>query len=178
MNNYSKAIKHVSLALFLIVFNFNIGTIDILPDWLGFYLIYKAIQEIGKFESSALLMNKIAFFLFGYHLLEWILNIFGISLDIVSLYLFVNILTLYLYYHLFTSISLICESKKSSYTKIIVQLRNVLTVTHTLSSLSVYLIKTEWNTIQFMIVITYILSMIVMIIYLNKVSKEEYYPFR
>ena len=62
--NISKAIKQVSTALLFIVYNINIGTINILPNWIGFYLIYKAIQEIGKVERSALLMNKISIFLF------------------------------------------------------------------------------------------------------------------
>ena len=136
--NISKAIKQVSTALLFIVYNINIGTINILPNWIGFYLIYKAIQEIGKVERSALLMNKISIFLFVYYLIEWIFHIFMISLDIVPFYLFISILTLYLFYHLFTSISLICESKNSKYTRKIISLRNVLTITFTLSSLSTY----------------------------------------
>lgn len=170
--NISKAIKQVSTALLFIVYNINIGTINILPNWIGFYLIYKAIQEIGKVERSALLMNKISIFLFVYYLIEWIFHIFMISLDIVPFYLFISILTLYLFYHLFTSISLICESKNSKYTRKIISLRNVLTITFTLSSLSTYLFENEGNIIQLIVLIVYVISMIAMIICLSKISKE------
>ena len=62
----------------LIYLHFNINTIDLLPDWAGWLLIYSALPGLaGAGEPSAMLLRPLCGLLAAWEGLCWVLTALG-----------------------------------------------------------------------------------------------------
>lgn len=172
MKDYALALKKIGNAFLIFVFNINIGTINILPNFLGYIFIIQALKILEKYEQSIQLMKPLTISITIYSGVIWIFNIFGFNMDIYFLGLIFSIISIYIYYHLLTSISQICELYDSKYTNKIEKLRNIIVIMQTVFSFVNLILEKELADYLVFIVIIYIIIVIYMKLLLNKCAKE------
>lgn len=131
---YIKALKKVRIAYIILLFSINIGTIDLLPNWISYILIYQSLNTIGKEENSAYLIKKITISLIIYNVLVWILNMFGMNHNIYLLNILFSILSLFVNYQIMTNIIDISIKHNSKYTNKLKRVRDILTIMFTIST--------------------------------------------
>ena len=94
----------------LIYLYFNINTIDLLPDWAGWLLIYSALPGLaGAGEPSALLLRPLCGLLAAWEGLCWVLTAVGEPTELWGLWLIAAVLTLYVHFQLFTNLASAAE---------------------------------------------------------------------
>ncbi|MGN1344993.1 MAG: hypothetical protein ACI4U3_10445, partial [Traorella sp.] len=128
LEGYLLSLRRIRRAYIFILFDINLMTIDLLPNWLGFLWIYMSLDEIGKEEKSALLLKNLSMLLTIYSFISWILKMFGINYEFYIVFMIINILTLYLNFSLMTYLIQISKKHQSTYSTQLIWLRNILTV--------------------------------------------------
>ena len=98
---YVGALYQIIFGFIFIAFDIRIQTTHFLPDWIGYYLFYKAIDGIGEYEESAKLLRPLIIILGVYNGIIWILMIMNVSvksLDVLQLLL--KLLSMYIQFQL------------------------------------------------------------------------------
>lgn len=147
----SAAIKRIAWGYIVIYFGINIGTIDILPDWLGYFMIVSALPILSQEEQSANLLKPLGIALGIWNIIEWVLKIFGAEWDFTLISLMFSIITIYFHFQLITNIAnLDIEHSKR---KRLLVLRTITVLLHTLLTLSLFIPTTLDNEIYSYIII-------------------------
>lgn len=175
MNDYTLALKRIGTAFLIFVFNFNIGTLNLIPNFIGYILIYKSLSILEKYEESTRLMKPLTLALTIYSGFTWFFNTFQISFDIYVIDIMFSIFSIYVYYHLLTSIGQICKSYQSVYTNRIWNLRNIITIMQTFMSLAIMFNIEDIAAIVTLLAIVYIIIVINLKVTLNHCSREAQY---
>ena len=102
--NYNRIFKFIAFGFILIVFHITINEFDLLPNWLGYLLIYQALKEsnLTLFKQSRLDILLIIFVV--YNLFTWILPINNIIINIL-----LNITSVIVNYLILSCIIELCE---------------------------------------------------------------------
>ncbi len=129
----SSAIKKVAISYILIYLHINISVIDILPDWLGYFLIVSVLPVLSQKEKSAQLLKPFGIAIGIWNIVEWLLKIAGDELNLYVISLVFSIITIYFHFQLITNIAAldIEETKK----KRLLNLRTATVILHTVLSL-------------------------------------------
>ncbi len=129
----SSAIKKIAISYILIYLHINISVIDILPDWLGYFLIVSVLPVLSQKEKSAQLLKPFGIAIGIWNIVEWLLKIAGDELNFYVISLVFSIITIYFHFQLITNIAAldIEETKK----KRLLNLRTATVLLHTVLSL-------------------------------------------
>ncbi|MBE6815307.1 MAG: hypothetical protein E7522_07670 [Ruminococcaceae bacterium] len=130
----SSAIKKIAISYILIYLHVNISVIDILPDWLGYFLIVSVLPIISEKEKSAQLLKPFGIAIGVWNIFEDVLKIAGDELNLTVISLVFSIITIYFHFQLITNIANldIEEAKK----KRLLNLRTATVLLHTVMSLA------------------------------------------
>lgn len=130
----SSAIKKIAISYILIYVHVNISVIDILPDWLGYFLIVSVLPVISEKEKSAQLLKPFGIAIGVWNILETILSLMGAEWNLTIISLVFNVVTIYFHFQLITNIANldIEEAKK----KRLLNLRTATVLLHTVTSLA------------------------------------------
>ena len=130
----SSAIKKIAISYILIYLHINISVIDILPDWLGYFLIVSVLPIISEKEKSAQLLKPFGIAIGIWNIFEDVLKIAGDELNLTVISLVFNVVTIYFHFQLITNIANldIEEAKK----KRLLNLRTATVLLHTVTSLA------------------------------------------
>ena len=133
----SSAIKKIAISYILIYLHINISVIDILPDWLGYFLIVSVLPVLSQKEKSAQLLKPFGIALGVWNIVEWLLKIAGDELNLYVISLVFSIITIYFHFQLITNIAAldIEETKR----KRLLNLRTATVILHTVLRISVLL---------------------------------------
>lgn len=101
----ASALRKVAWGWILLHCNFNLGTLNILPDWLGYLLILQALSVLAASVRSAALLISFGMGLTGWSLVTWVLDIFGVSITFLWLDLLVTVIGLYFQFQLLTDLA-------------------------------------------------------------------------
>ena len=105
-------IKQISLGYIFLYFNINLGTLNIMPDWLGMIFIIRSIPAIAQYEPSAQLLKIPATLLALWEGFEWIAKLFGMNSaygflgwgsEIISI--IIGVLSIYFHFQLLTNLA-------------------------------------------------------------------------
>ena len=130
----SSAIKKIAISYIFIYFHINISVIDILPDWLGYFMIVSALAVISEKEQSAGLLRPFGIAIGVWNIIEWVLKITGAQWNFTLLSLLFSIIIIYFHFQLITNIAnLDIEQSKR---KRMLLLRTITVILHTLLALS------------------------------------------
>ncbi len=102
--NYIKAIRLVAIGYLICFIDIYLLNINLLPEFIAYYLFYKAIDGIDEYERSAHLLKPIIIILGIESLISWILVFFHMSIDCYPIIVIVESLTIYFDYQLLTNI--------------------------------------------------------------------------
>lgn len=170
---YVGALYQIIFGFIFIAFDIRIQTTHFLPDWIGYYLFYKAIDGIGEYEESAKLLRPLIIILGVYNGIIWILMIMNVSVKSLDvLQLFMNIISIYIQFQLLTNISNIAlshhfenESKRLN----ILRIMNVISVTFV--SFPAHWVFMQY--VQIIITLFYIVIVVLLILTLIAYAKKE-----
>lgn len=107
MTDREKLYNGVSAAawsyLFL-YFNVNLGRVNILPQFAGYWLLLNAIRDLKEKRRSLALLRPLGILLLVWHLANWVLTIGGRTLSglFPPLELIIGVAALYFHFQLFT----------------------------------------------------------------------------
>lgn len=133
-----RALRKTAWGYMMLYFDINLGTIDILPSWLGFILFYQAIRDgISKEEESAGLLKPISILPGVYYGMTWLLKIFGISTDTYLIDEIIAVISLYFHFQFLTNLANIAGKYGCTQKKSILILRTAQTVLLTLLAFAV-----------------------------------------
>lgn len=131
----SSAIKKVAISYILIYLHINISVIDILPDWLGYFLIVSVLPVLSQKEKSAQLLKPFGIALGVWNIVEWVLKIAGAELNLTIINIVFSIITIYFHFQLITNIAALdIEDRKK---KRLLDLRTATVILHTVLRISV-----------------------------------------
>lgn len=134
-NTLSSAIKKVAISYILIYLHINISVIDILPDWLGYFLIVSVLPVLSQKEKSAQLLKPFGIALGVWNIFEWVLKIAGTELNLTIINIVFSIITIYFHFQLITNIAALdIEDRKK---KRLLDLRTATVILHTVLRISV-----------------------------------------
>lgn len=139
----SSAIKKVAISYIFIYFHINISVIDILPDWLGYFMIVSALPILSKKEQSAQLLRPFGIAIGVWNIINWVLKITDAPWNFTLISLLFSIVTIYFHFQLITNIaSLDIEHSKR---KRLLALRTTTVLLHTVLTLSLFIPTTIDN---------------------------------
>ena len=142
VSDYSKAIKNVAWYILLVSYHFNIGIIDVLPDWLGYILLYSAVETIGKIQPSAKLLKKFSMIMIADSVFQTVCKIFDFTAQSYVYGLIIAVIHIYLDFQILTDIWHTAQEHQSGSGDKIPLLRNITTFTYTISFVFLY---SDWN---------------------------------
>lgn len=133
----SSAIKKIAISYILIYLHINIYVIDILPDWLGYFLIVSVLPILSQKEKSAQLLKPFGIAIGVWNIFEWVLKIAEVELNLSVISLIFSIITIYFHFQLITNIANldIEEAKK----KRLLDLRTATVILHTVLTFSLFI---------------------------------------
>ena len=103
--DFATAVKRIAWAYIFLYLNINLGTINLLPEWVGYIYILSAIPLIEEQEESAKYLRTPLLILAGWAGISWLAANFGFSPDWKIIYIFPLALRLYMHFQLLTNIA-------------------------------------------------------------------------
>lgn len=129
-NEYSKAIRQVAWSLLITTFHLTIAGFDLLPAWMGYIMVYRALDPISRYQPTAKLLKPFAMVLIIDSAIFWFLKPMGITGGIYVLNLIAAVIYIYLHFQLLTDIYHTVEDFNMDSGGLIPVLRNITTVTY------------------------------------------------
>lgn len=167
--NLASAIGAVGRAYIFIYVNINLGTLDILPDWLGYLFILGALPTLSLWEKSTGLLRNLGILLAIYEGAEWIIQLFGSQTDIPVISLIAGIIGLYFHFQLLTNMaSIASEYGLTGRSENILKLRTANTLLQTVAMLTMQLsarFEAAWPALVMVVIIVILTIMITVSIY-------------
>ena len=133
----SSAIKKVAISYILIYLHINISAIDILPDWLGYFLIVLVLPIISEKEKSAQLLKPSGIAIGIWNIFEDVLKIAGDELNLTVISLIFSIITIYFHFQLITNVANLDIEEPTK--KRLLNLRTATVILHTVLTFSLFI---------------------------------------
>ena len=99
------AIRRIAWGYIFIHVHFNLITMDILADWLGYCMIFWALPVLAKRVQSVMLLRPLGLILIFWNVFDWFMDIGGISANTYGLELVATVLDLYFHFQLLTDLA-------------------------------------------------------------------------
>ena len=140
MTDYNKIYNGISKAIwgyFFLYFNINLGTISILPSFIGYILFLKSIDLLQDEERELSLLKTLGVILGSWEGIQWLANCVGYSFD--GKWQFVNLIiglvNLYFHFQFLTNLASIAtkhQQENCIYDKDLLTCRTVQVIIQTL----------------------------------------------
>lgn len=129
-----KAIIRIAAGYVLILVDVFVSTVNIVPDWLGYVLIFSALGGIALEEPSAKLLKPFAAILAAWSVLEWNASLLEQIPFTESAAVIIRMISVYFFFQLYTNLAAIANKYGCPQEKSLLKLRTVQTVLMTLIS--------------------------------------------
>lgn len=127
-NALAAAVRKITWAYVFFYLDIDLGTIDILPDWVFFILVLRALPDLAKAAPSAMLLESLSLILCGWNMIDWFLAIFQVTINFYLITVVIVILSLYFHFQLLTNLAHIARQADCPQEKALLRLRSVMTV--------------------------------------------------
>lgn len=116
-NKLPSAFKKIAFGYILICFNFNLGPIDILPDFAGYILMLSAVGLLSEYTEQTSLLKPFGVALALYEALLWILPDIseGLPEAMLIVELVIGAINIYFHFQLITDVITVAKEECSSY---------------------------------------------------------------
>lgn len=149
----SRALRKIFWAYIFLYFDINLGTIDILPAWLGYIFFYQAIRDgIETEEESAKLLKPITMVLVIYRLIDWFMVMLGIKMDILIVSELFAVIALYFHFQLLTNLANIADKYSYLGVNTLLNLRTVHTILTTFLAFTIHFEEIYWLSLMIVVV--------------------------
>lgn len=151
-----RAVESIAWGYNLIHLDVNIGTLNILPDWLGYLLLLGVLSVLEKEVKTAALLRPLGILLVLWNSILWLTTLFGISFEPYLLTTLALVIDLYFHFQLLTDLAELAERRKCPEKKSILTLRTVRTVMITFSALPL-----QWQEIEALGIVVVLVQVVV-----------------
>lgn len=137
-NNLAHAVNLVGWGYFFLYINVTLGTINILPVWVAYILIGKAIDMLKEGTPSLALLRPLGILLGIWEGVLWVANLVGVSPDhyfFEGIQLVMCVLELYFHFQLLTDLAELARRAQLPDEKNLLRLRTVRTVLATATAI-------------------------------------------
>ena len=143
-----KGVTQAAFGFLLIHFHLNIGTVDLLPDFMGYVLLLLAIHNLKEENRDFALLMPLGTLLTGWNLADWLLNMFGIPMTgkLPVPEAMMTAVNLYFWFQFCTDLAQLArkiQPEEGSLNRSICRCRNILTVTMTVMALPLEMVFPE-----------------------------------
>ena len=109
--NLYTGLSHAAWGYFFLNFDFNLGTVSVLPRFVGFVLLLSAITKLSGERRDLKLLRPLCILLMGWATFDWLLSWGGRDLDghILFLDLLISATQLYFHYQFLTDMAALAE---------------------------------------------------------------------
>lgn len=110
-NQLYTGLSQAAWGYFFLTFDFNLGTVSILPRFVGFYLLFSAIGKLSGERRDLSLLRPLCILLTGWSGMDWLLSWRGGDIEghILFLDLLVAAVTLYFHFQFLTDMAALSE---------------------------------------------------------------------
>ena len=125
------AFRLIAWGHILIYFHINLGTLDVLPDWLGYVLMIRALPALSEEEASANLLKPLGIALTVWEIFIWISEVFSIDTSLILVTVIgyvITVISMYFHFQLLTNLADAAEKHGSAGSGKILLLRTVITI--------------------------------------------------
>lgn len=158
----SEAVSCVAWGYVFLHLDFNLGGINVLPDWACYALVLHALPGLARAERSALLLRPLAIILLAVDALMWALQIFGAAPDLYIVSALCTVLALYFHFQLLTNVADIARIDPQR-SRSVLRLRNFRTVFVTLLALPLQPEAMSWSARDVYLLVTRFAAVILII---------------
>ncbi|MBQ8802449.1 MAG: hypothetical protein IJZ53_02280 [Tyzzerella sp.] len=124
-----KAISKIAWGYILLHLDFNLNTLDILPNWAGYLLFISALSAIGEEEESAKLLKPLGTILTAIEMVSWMNKGFLNSyFNLGAVSIIASAISLYFHFQLLTNLAGIAHKYECPQEKMLLNLRTVKTI--------------------------------------------------
>ena len=111
-NQLYTGLSQAAWGYFFLTFDFNLGTVSVLPRFVGFYLLFSAIGKLSMERRDLNLLRPLCILLTGWSGMDWLLSWRGGDIEghILFLDLLVTVVTLYFHFQFLTDMSALAEA--------------------------------------------------------------------
>ena len=138
------AVKKIAWGYLLLHLNFTLGTLNVLPDWLGYIFMIQALSSLSQEEPSATLLQPLGVLLAVWSGLLWLAALFGQTLHLYILEVLAAVLSLYFHFQLLTNLAHLAARYGCPEGQRLLTLRTVRTLLITLLALPLPWQQYEW----------------------------------
>lgn len=161
----SRALRKIFWGYIFLYFDFNIGTLDILPTAISFFLFYQAIRDCLEREDEATkLLKSICVILGVYHLIDEFMVMFQIPVELFLVEEIMAVLALYFHFQFLTNLANIADKYSYLAVDTILALRTVYTVMMTILTFTMHFEEIEWLSLMIMVAQVFITIFICFVI--------------
>ena len=94
-----QGLSHAAWGYFFLNFDFNLGTVSVIPRFVGFLLLLSAINKLSGHRRDLALLRPLCILLSAWNGADWLLSWFGGNVDGKVLFLDLLIAAAGLYFH-------------------------------------------------------------------------------
>ncbi|MBR2490999.1 MAG: hypothetical protein IKB65_05905 [Ruminiclostridium sp.] len=113
----------------------NLGTIDILPDWVLFVMVVRALEPLSEVVHSAKLLDPLGILLGVLYGFQWLFKVVGHPIQWYLFTVIVSVLVLYFNFQLLTNLAEVARKYGYPEEKKILQLRTVQAILTTVAAI-------------------------------------------
>lgn len=135
-------ISQIAWGYLWIYLNIHLGSINILPAFVGYFLLWQAIDALKDKEQEMQLLRPLVFILIGWHGMQWILSWKGFNLGEWSTFLSLIIFMIDLYFHfqfLTNLASIAARYADGDYNEKLLRYRTIITILNTIIAVITYI---------------------------------------
>lgn len=152
------ALSRLAWGNVLLLLDFKLGNLDILPNWLGILLITGALPVLEREQPSVGLLRPLGTLLALWEGLTWIIHLFGGAVNLPLLTILAGVISLYFHFQLLTDLAAIAGEVQCPQAGSLLRLRTVRTVL-----LAVLTLPLNWERVPALTVILLVVLLIVAI---------------
>ena len=119
------AVRRIAWGFLVILLDINLGTIDVLPNWLGYVWMVRALPVLDRETPTAHLLDPLGVLLAAWAFIVWLFKIFGHTADWPLPGLLATVIALYFDFQLLTNLSDIAAKYGWPRQKALLTLRSV-----------------------------------------------------
>ena len=155
-NTLAGALTRIAWGNILLLLDINLGTLDILPNWLGVLLILGALPVLAREEPTAALLRPLGILMAVWEGTVWCVKLFGGTVNLPLLTVLAGVVSIYFHFQLLTDLSSIARRYACPQEQSLLRLRTVRTVL-----LAVMTLPLSWGQIPVLTVVLLVILLVV-----------------
>lgn len=107
-----RGLSDAAWGYFFLTFNFNLGTLNILPTFVGWFLFRSAIEKLEGERRELTLLLPLCVIMTVWNLADWVLTMFGVSIGgrLVVVDLILAVVVLYFHFQFLTDLAALADT--------------------------------------------------------------------